>query len=310
MHTDHSSADPEIQAERAYLDTCRAALRRTLHDVRTALDTGAGEGDAVLDKVLNHSLRQLRSRQVTELTADLDGAPLFFGRLDYPSQRRYVGRRGIRDEHGRLLVIDWRAPVARAFYEASRDDPMHVTARRRYGFDDAGVLTAFEDERLDRPATAGGTGGLLAAEIERPRKGPMRDIVATIQPEQMRLVRAPADRTLCVQGAPGTGKTAVGLHRLAYLLYRERERLTKHGGVAVIGPNRSFRAGGRPGQGRRPYGRRRPPARVVTSEGSQRTRQGHLPAPHLVARCRRRELRPGGRTGEGTGLHRHAGAAA
>src|SRR5690606_27304269 len=82
-------------------------------------------------------------------------------------------------------------------------------------------------------------GGLLAAEIERPRTGPMRDIVATIQPEQDDLVRAPLETTLCVQGAPGTGKTAVGLHRIAYLLYTERQRLARTG-VAIVGPNRSF----------------------------------------------------------------------
>ncbi|WP_017601919.1 HelD family protein, partial [Nocardiopsis lucentensis] len=124
---------------------------------------------------------------------------------------------------------------------------MGVLNRRRYGFgatanDDGtgAVLTAFEDE----PLTAADAGeapadGLLAAEIERPRTGPMRDIVATIQPEQDDLVRAPLETTLCVQGAPGTGKTAVGLHRVAFLLYTERERLARSG-VAIIGPNRSF----------------------------------------------------------------------
>ncbi|TQM42809.1 DNA helicase IV [Pseudonocardia cypriaca] len=254
---DQDPAEPEIRAERAYIDLCRAELARMREEVSTMLATGAGEGDAVLDKYSNHALRRYRLQRVEELS-DRDGGPLFFGRLDYPpgavhdhptsrfgartraGDRVYIGRKGVRDEHGEPLVVDWRAELARAFYEAGAEDPMGVRVRRRYGFDHGGLLTAFEDEPLDRPGPSGGENTLLAAEIERPRTGPMRDIVATIQPEQMRLVRAPLERTLCIQGAPGTGKTAVGLHRLAYLLYTERERLRKDGGVAVVGPNRSF----------------------------------------------------------------------
>ena len=101
-------------------------------------------------------------------------------------------------------------------------------------------MTSLEDERL----TAGdehevSTSGILTAEIERPRVGPMRDIVATIAPDQDSLVRAPLEQTMCVQGAPGTGKTAVGLHRAAYLLYTHREQLRRTR-VLVVGPNRSF----------------------------------------------------------------------
>ncbi|RNL83361.1 HelD family protein [Halostreptopolyspora alba] len=259
---DQDAFDPEIRTEREFMDACRAELARMRQEIGTALATGAGEGDAVVDKYSNHALRRFRSQMVEELS-DLDNVPLFFGRLDYPrgevydnaadgvreggshtrrphSDLVYVGRRGVRDSSGEPIVIDWRAPLARAFYEASPKDPMGVRVRRRYGFDHTGVLSAYEDEPVDRPDTSGGGNGLVAAEIERPRTGPMRDIVATIQPEQMRLVRAPLERTLCIQGAPGTGKTAVGLHRLAYLLYTERERLRKGGGVAVIGPNRSF----------------------------------------------------------------------
>ncbi|EID52375.1 LOW QUALITY PROTEIN: DNA/RNA helicase, superfamily I [Saccharomonospora xinjiangensis XJ-54] len=257
----HDPVDPEIHVERDYMDFCRAELARMREEVSTALATGAGEGEAVVDKYFNHALRQFRTRMVEEL-AELD-APLFFGRLDYApgeiygsrdgrvherrsrtrapdSDRAYLGRRGVRDEEGEPMVIDWRAELARAFYEASHENTMGVRIRRRYGFDGDGVLTAYEDEPLSSQATSRTGGGLLASEIERPRTGPMRDIVATIQPEQMRLVRAPLEHTLCVQGAPGTGKTAVGLHRLAYLLYSKRERLRKEGGVAVIGPNRSF----------------------------------------------------------------------
>ncbi|MEU7145025.1 UvrD-helicase domain-containing protein [Nocardia sp. NPDC046473] len=255
----YDQVEPEIRVERDYLSTCRAALARMREEAVTALATGRGTGD-VFDKMQNFAARQFHKKQIEELS-DLDDVPLFFGRLDFPlgdvydeirsvgapsaapdSDRVYIGRRGVSDEAGELMVIDWRAPLSRAFYEASRQDSMQVRVRRRFGFDQHGGLTAFEDESLDsRFAQADGS-DLLAAEIERPRKGPMRDIVATIQPEQMSLVRSPLGRTLCIQGAPGTGKTAVGLHRLAYLLFTERERLQREGGVAVIGPNRAFLA--------------------------------------------------------------------
>src|SRR5262249_31957943 len=101
-----------------------------------------------------------------------------------------------------------------------------------------GRLTSYEDERLAAGAVEEHS-AILEAEIERPRVGPMRDIVATIQPEQDVIVRSELSRTICVQGAPGTGKTAVGLHRAAYLLYPHREQLSRQG-VLVVGPNASF----------------------------------------------------------------------
>ena len=115
---------------------------------------------------------------------------------------------------------------------------MGVRHRRRFGFS-SGVLTAYEDEDLVGPASTGGASDILEAEIERPRTGPMRDIVATIQPEQDSIVRTELARSVCIQGAPGTGKTAVGLHRAAYLLYAYRDQLARSG-VLVVGPNDSF----------------------------------------------------------------------
>ncbi|MFJ3337140.1 HelD family protein [Streptomyces sp. NPDC086766] len=182
--------------------------------------------------------------------ADLSDTPLFFGRLDYlhppgadraegaEGERFYIGRRHVHDADGDPMVIDWRAPVSQPFYRASRKDPMDVGLRRRFGYT-GGDLTAYEDEHLSDPAEAAGTSKLLQQEIERPRVGPMRDIVATIQPEQDEIVRGGLSGTVCVQGGPGTGKTAVGLHRVAYLLYAHRERLARTG-TLVIGPNRSF----------------------------------------------------------------------
>ena len=165
----------------------------------------------------------------------------------------HIGRRHVHAPDGTPAVIDWRAPVSRPFYRASAADPMNLALRRRFGFS-GGELTAYEDELF--AAGAGGRAGaggpdrsvqgprtgpsqILITEIERPRSGPMRDIVATIQPDQDDIVRAGADQTVCVQGAPGTGKTAVGLHRVAYLLYAYREQVRRRG-VVMVGPNRAF----------------------------------------------------------------------
>src|SRR5215472_8734875 len=161
-----------------------------------------------------------------------------------PGERLHIGRRHIHDPDGHPVVIDWRAPVSRPFYRASAAEPMGLVRRRRFGFAGA-ELTAYEDEDFTGPARpTDGTASppvsrILIEEIERPRSGPMRDIVATIQPDQDDIVRAGADQSLCVQGAPGTGKTAVGLHRGAYLLYAYPGRMLR-GGVLVIGPNRAF----------------------------------------------------------------------
>jgi DNA helicase IV len=169
-----------------------------------------------------------------------------------PGLALHIGRRHVHDGDGTPVVLDWRAPVSRPFYRASQTDPMGLTLRRRFGFA-GGALTAYEDERFANQSAADGVSStrsspplgidvpskLLISEIERPRSGPMRDIVATIQPEQDDIVRADAATTVCVQGAPGTGKTAVGLHRVAYLLYAHKEQVTRRG-VIVVGPNLAF----------------------------------------------------------------------
>ncbi|MEW2360068.1 AAA family ATPase [Spirillospora sp. NPDC029432] len=240
-HAPVQDGDPEIAAERAYLATARAALQRMHRDVvttETQLTAAAEDNDNYAERYYQRRARELRALALV----DLPDVPLFFGRLDFDSgggERFYIGRRHVHDGAGEPLVIDWRAPLSTAFYRATRDDRQGVALRRRYGFSGAAELTAYEDEPLTGEAAGDTAAAFLAAEIERPRSGPMRDIVATIQPEQDDLVRAPLDRTVCVQGAPGTGKTAVGLHRVAYLLYTERDRLGRTG-VAVVGPNRSF----------------------------------------------------------------------
>nr|WP_251076681.1 AAA family ATPase [Streptomyces benahoarensis] len=243
-------ADP-LRNERDHLAASRAALRAMRADAE-ALNIADVTANWVNAKVLQGEI----DARIKAL-ADLAHTPLFFGRLDYlhapgldPSEggagadggpgdeNFYIGRRHVHDAHGDPMVIDWRAPVSQPFYRASKKDPMDLRMRRRFGYT-GGELTAYEDEHLSDPAEAERTSQLLQAEIERPRVGPMRDIVATIQPEQDEIVRAGIGGSVCVQGAPGTGKTAVGLHRVAYLLYAHRERLARSG-TLVIGPNDSF----------------------------------------------------------------------
>ncbi|MEU1665124.1 ATP-binding domain-containing protein [Streptomyces sparsogenes] len=241
----HAPDHPDpLERERAHLAASRAALRAMRADVE-ALDLKDVTANWVNAEALQHQVDQR-----IKALADLAHTPLFFGRLDYlhapgaeaaegaEGESFYIGRRHVHDADGDPMVIDWRAPVSQAFYQASKKAPMDVALRRRFGYT-GGELTAYEDEHLTDPAEEEGAGKLLQAEIERPRVGPMRDIVATIQPEQDEIVRAGIGGTVCVQGAPGTGKTAVGLHRVAYLLYAHRERLARSG-TLVIGPNRSF----------------------------------------------------------------------
>lgn len=233
--------DDALGRERAHLAASRSALRTMRAEVE-ALDIR----DVTANWVNKEALEARTELRIKEL-ADLAHTPLFFGRLDYLGGEHgghhfYIGRRHVHDGTGEPMVLDWRAPVSQPFYRASRTDPLDVGLRRRFGYT-GGELTAYEDERLTDPAPAPGPGHLasrlLQAEIERPRVGPMRDIVATIQPEQDEIVRSSLSGTVCVQGGPGTGKTAVGLHRVAYLLYAHRERLARTG-TLVIGPNRSF----------------------------------------------------------------------
>ena len=263
--TGHAPGADVLTAERAYLLKSREFLHLMREDVLSLKALG---GDPISEEYLKAELYHR-----AEALKDLPGTPLFFGRLDYrddpigaggqirggqasggqiSGETFHIGRRHVHDPGGHPVVIDWRAPVSRPFYRASRAQPMGLELRRRFGFS-GGELTAFEDEQFpggrpgETPAAGTAVTGtepvsrLLIEEIERPRSGPMRDIVATIQPEQDDIVRADVGQTVCVQGAPGTGKTAVGLHRVAYLLYAYKERVARRG-VLVIGPNRAFLA--------------------------------------------------------------------
>jgi len=205
------------------------------------LDPQAGAADEIttdyIEATVADALVDLRSPSAGD----------FFGRidLDVPGKAAttswYIGRRHIETHDHDPVVVDWRAPVAAPFYRATSEERFDVALRRRFTLVD-GELVAYLDEHLDDPGAAPVAGGIpdpVLAEIGAARTGTMREIVATIQGEQDRIIRLPMERCLAVQGGPGTGKTAVGLHRAAYLLFEHRRRLAREG-VLVIGPNRVF----------------------------------------------------------------------
>lgn len=171
---------------------------------------------------------------------------LCFGRIDLADgERRYIGRIGLFDDSGdhEPMLIDWRAPAARPFYLATAAAPMAVHRRRHLRLRGR-VVTELRDEVLDSTTATPGDATLvgeaaLLAELAAVRTGRMRDIIGTIQAEQDHVIRSEHRGVLVVEGGPGTGKTAVALHRAAYLLYTYREQLA-HRGVLVVGPNQTF----------------------------------------------------------------------
>ncbi len=230
----------ELADEQAYTDfayECLEAMRRrTAKALRT-------------DAIANEADREDFERMMQARLADLEEeTSLTIGRVDQlDGETYYIGRRHVHDENQDPVVIDWRAPVAEAFYQASVFDPWELERRRTFGTEARRILD-FQDEVFagDHPVRSvevAGTllraGDVLLSELGRERTGTMRDVAATIQAEQDRLIRLPSDGVLVVQGAPGTGKTAVGLHRAAFLLYQMRGA-GRRGGVLIVGPNRAF----------------------------------------------------------------------
>src|SRR4051794_29201954 len=182
-----------------------------------------------------------QARRRHALDTEYEG--LVFGRLDLTTgATHYVGRMGIRDETSQPLLIDWRAPAAAAFYRATAAEPLGVV-RRRMIQSSGEKVTGIEDDLLDPDAAPPqmrvvGDGALLASLSKATGRG-MRDIVATIQREQDEAIRSSASGVTIVTGGPGTGKTAVALHRAAYLLYSDRNRFAG-GGILVVGPSGVF----------------------------------------------------------------------
>jgi DNA helicase IV len=235
----------ELEREQAYvsmlyerLDGLRDRTRRQLE--RAFQPDGGGHFQARLDR---DAFASRHADRLAQLDAAEDG--LCFGRLDLgDGSRLYVGRIGLLDDDREPLLVDWRAPAAQPFYRATPAAPCGVV-RRRHLKTRARVVLDFEDDVLDLGALSdadreglNGEAALLAA-LGAGRTGRMSDIVATIQAEQDRVIRSDLPGILVVQGGPGTGKTAVALHRAAYLLYTHRERLARRG-VLVVGPNPTF----------------------------------------------------------------------
>jgi DNA helicase IV len=222
---------PELPAEQAYVDHAYACLDRMREFLERGADVAVGEVAALALEAW--SARRLRAFDDAE-------RGLCFGRLTLEDllSPLYIGRRWVHDDEDAVLVVNWQAPAARPFYTATRSDPQRVTVRRRFRTQGRRLLD-LSDETLDGTGTGAALGDFLLEELERSRDEHMRDIVATIQTDQYRLITHDADGVLVIQGGPGTGKTAVGLHRASYLLYTQRERL-RRARVLVVGPNPTF----------------------------------------------------------------------
>ncbi len=235
----------QVAIEQAYVDIAYArldAMRAAAESVRTSFaDVRAGgTHQARLERDIAYEVTE---RRLSDL--DIANSPLCFGRLDRTEgQTWYIGRLAVDDVEHTPLVIDWRAPVAEPFYRATAVSPMGVARRRHFVTKNGRQIIAIDDEVFDAEAAeaaglmVAGEGALMAA-LEKHRTGRMGDIVATIQSEQDEAIRADLTGVLIVAGGPGTGKTAVALHRAAYLIYTHRRRLAGSG-VLLIGPSTVF----------------------------------------------------------------------
>ena len=270
-----ASREREIASEQRIVELAYSELDRQLADAKRSLATT--EAGGVGGTHQSRGERDAYAAHYTSLISSLEGVEdrLVFGRMDLSPEavaaqgsvsagpvtdsgkRHYVGRTGLQDAQHREVVLDWRAPLARAFYQATASNPMGLVRRRHIETRQRRVL-GLEDEIIDVsgleavPDDAGEPGGAedamvaglqgegaLIAAMSAARDGRMSDIVATIQAEQDRIVTSDGTGALVVQGGPGTGKTAVALHRVAYLFYSERERLERSG-VLLVGPSRTF----------------------------------------------------------------------
>lgn len=242
--SDSARATTPVAEEQEFVDRAYSRLdqlRSQYREQRQKIDANHGVSNAQ-----GWTERDALATHFAELSSRLDNVEerLVFGRLDMKDHAtHYIGRISLLDEHSAPLLVDWRAPISAPFYQATAQEPLGVV-RRRHIATRARTVTSVEDELLDvdqaqhQGLTLQGEGALMSA-LSSARSGRMGDIVATIQGEQDRVIRASDRGILVVQGGPGTGKTAVALHRAAYLLYTQRERLERSG-VLIIGPSRTF----------------------------------------------------------------------
>ena len=245
MESQRCDAASDLEVERDHLARAYAAAEADRERVRAALEreesgeSGAQEVDSQI--LSSHLAVRLRSRSIPD--------PLCFGRIDTEGgESHHIGRLHVADAHGDPLVVDWRAPVARPFYTATPLEPEGLTRRRRFVTEGRHLIDVINDDLTssDPDSVSGGLPDPLLYEMDRGRDGRMRDVVATVQREQDLVIRSPLEKLLVVQGGPGTGKTVVGLHRAAYLLFRHRGELqgdsvlSRKAGVLIVGPTSAF----------------------------------------------------------------------
>jgi DNA helicase IV len=237
--------EQEIAREQAFVDRVYVQLERSAKSAQALASEGYARGGLGHEGGLveRDAMVFQAARRIAQLDAAHEG--LVFGRLDLrpdvDAEPRYIGRIGLRDDDRDSLLIDWRAPAAAVFYQATAAEPQNVVRRRvlrSRGRDVLGV----EDELLDGTAETDlpivGEGALMA-QLSRARDRQMHSIVATIQAEQDKAIRAPGKGVVSISGGPGVGKTVVALHRAAYLLYTDRRRY-ETGGVLIVGPSGVF----------------------------------------------------------------------
>ncbi|HEV2783201.1 MAG TPA: ATP-binding domain-containing protein [Actinophytocola sp.] len=245
-----SVRDNEIAVEQVHVDRVYARVAEMRAEAEAMRDRGdqlahGARNEAVYEQAAMLFERDVMVYQANQILRSLDAEHegLVFGRLDSTSgETMYVGRLGVRDPDFDNLVTDWRAPAAAPFYQATAEQPMDVVRRRVIRSSGQSVVDIDDDLLMPelRPESMAVVGdGALMASLARARGETMRDIVSTIQKEQDEVIRAPWRGVTEITGGPGTGKTAVALHRVAYLLYRDRRRMGGSG-VLVVGPSTAF----------------------------------------------------------------------
>ncbi len=241
--TSHNAEQLEIETEQAYVDTVYERLDASAKVAQSLVVEGMARGHVGNEGGLveRDAMVYQASKRLSALNAAHDG--LVFGRLNLLNgESRYIGRIGVRDAEREILLIDWRAPAAAIFYQATAQEPAGVIRRRVLRCSNDRVI-GIEDDLLDGENAPDdlvviGEGALLAS-LSRARDSSMHSVVATIQKEQDEAIRAPSRGATTIGGGPGTGKTVVALHRAAYLLYTDRRRF-ESGGVLVVGPSNVF----------------------------------------------------------------------
>ncbi len=228
--------DRSLEEEQAYVDHCYALLAsyvnhldERINTTSNQLSTGTGQDELEREAMMDNLIAQIRQARASDTR-------LCFGRIDGDTGSHHIGRIGLRDSEGEPALIDWRAPNAAPFYQATFANPLGIQLRRRIVLRGR-TVTHVEDEILSDPTLT--ESRAAAASLDAPRDGRMGDIIATIAADQDSIIRSPLNQLTVVQGGPGTGKTVVALHRAAWLLYTFRDKLARDG-VLIVGPSPTF----------------------------------------------------------------------